>query len=146
MFSSSHCTVPTSHVTILLSHSVVLLFASHIWWFNFILGSTDITSDYSFITFSGTLFCFSHLTVPLSHWAVLISLLTYFCHIWWYYYFFLTFDNSIVTLGNTNITFDHTFVTFGGTIIFLFYIYSFIVTLDSTNIICDWNDQNDLVT
>ena len=32
--------------------------------------------------------------------------------------FFLTFDGSIVTLGNTNITSDCTFATFGNTLFF----------------------------
>ena len=30
-------------------------------------------------------------------------------------FFFITFDGSIVTLGNTNILFDRTFLIFGGT-------------------------------
>ena len=50
--------------------------------------------------------------------------------------FFLTFDGSIVTLGNTNIKFDHTFLIFDGTLIFLTFDNS-IVTLGNINITCD---------
>ena len=65
----------------------------------------------------------SHWIVQLSHWIVPTSLLiVLLSHIWWYPIFFLTFDNSIVTLGSTNITSNHTFVTFGGTIIFFLHV------------------------
>ena len=49
---------------------------------------TNITSDYTFITFGSALI------------------------------FFLTFESFIVTLGSTNMTSDYTFVTFCGTIFF----------------------------
>ena len=52
-------------------------------------------------------------------------------------YFFLTLDNSIVTLGNTNISCDHTFITFSGFLIFFLTFDNFIVTLGSTNITSD---------
>ena len=42
-----------------------------------------------------------------------------FSHIQWFpYFFFLTFDGSIVTLGNINILFDRVFLTFSDTLIF----------------------------
>ena len=65
----------------------------HIWWFPYffltfddsivILNSTNIASNFIFVTFSGILF------------------------------FILKFDSSIIKLGSTNITSDCTFVTFG---------------------------------
>ena len=64
----------------------------------FILDSTNITYDCTFVTFSGSLI------------------------------FFLTFHSSIVILGSTNITYNYTFVTFGGSLIFLLTFDNSIVT------------------
>ena len=50
----------------------------------------------------------------LLHWVVLTSLLTVPLSHLVITYFFLTFDNSIVTLGSTDITYDRTFI-FGPT-------------------------------
>ena len=85
----SHCTVPTSLVTVLLSYLVVPLF--FLTYDNTILRlcNTNVTCDYTFVTFGDSLL-----------------------------FFFLTFDGTILTLYNTNITCDCTFVTFGSSFIF----------------------------
>ena len=105
---SSYYVVLTSHVTVLLSHSVVHLFFSHIWWID------------------------CHIRQYQHHvWL-------YFCHIRWYPFFFLlTFNSSVITLGNNNITCDHTFVTFNGSLVFcfFFYYYYLLITFDSSIII-----------
>ena len=80
MISFSYCAVLTSHMTLFLSHSVAPYF--FILKFNrsiITLGSTNITSYCTFVTFDGTLF------------------------------FFLTIDNSIVIVSTINITFEHNF-------------------------------------
>ena len=62
----------------------------------------------------------------------------YFCHIQWFlFFFFLTFYDSIITLGSTNITSDYTSVTFSGIFFFSLTFDSFIFTLGSTNITSD---------
>ena len=92
MVPSSHCAVLTSLVTVLLSHLVVPLF----FFLTFddtilTLCSTNITCDYTFVTFGGSLI-FSHLMVPSSHYAIptshVIVLFSHsvvpllFAHIW----------------------------------------------------------------
>ena len=63
---SSHCAIPISHATVLLLHLVGFFFFSpHIDGSIVTLGSTNITSNYTFVTFNGTLFFFSHLIVLL---------------------------------------------------------------------------------
>ena len=84
--------VPTSHMNILLSHSVVPLFFLIFGGTILTLHSTNITCDYTFVTFCGSLI------------------------------FFLTFDGIIHTLRNTNTTCDCTFVTFGDFFIFFSYL------------------------
>ena len=98
-------------MTLLLSHSMVPFSFLFFLIFNnsiVTLDSTNIKSDFTFITFNGTLF-FSHLTVPLSYWLVPTSLLTILLSYLVVAYFFLTVDSFIVTLDSTNITFDSTF-------------------------------------
>ena len=139
---SSYYAVVTLHVTVILSHSVVPLFflifdgyililcssnftfnstfvtfGGFLFFFTFnifilTLCSFKITCGSSFITFGGSLIFFSHLTVPLLLWIVLVSFLTVHLSHSMVPFLFITFDNSIVTLGNTNITSYCTFVTF----------------------------------
>ena len=132
-------------MTVLLPHSVVLIFFSNIWWYHFqimkcqthmwlyfchvwrfnffflanddfvvTLSNTNITYDRTFFTFGCTLIfwlCRPHI-VHFQH-----HMRQYFCHIWCSPYFFITFDGSIVTLGNTNITLNCTFLTLSGTFV-----------------------------
>ena len=84
MVSSSHCVVLTSHITVLLSHLVVLLFFLTFDGNILTLCSTNITCDYTFVTFGSSLI------------------------------FFFIFDGIILTLCSINITCDCIFVTFNG--------------------------------
>ena len=84
------------------------------------LCNTNITCDYIFVTFRGSLIFFSHLivlssycAVPTSHVTVLLS------HLMVPLFFFLTFDCTIPTVCSTNFTCDYTFLTFGSSIFFL---------------------------
>ena len=63
--------------------------------------------------------------------------LSFFSHLVIIYFFFPTFDNSIITLGSTNITCNHTFVTFKGSLFFFLTFDYSIVTLDCTKITYD---------
>ena len=70
---SPHCAVPISHLIVLLSHLVVPLFFS-----------------------SHLMVSFSHCAIPTSHITVLLLQMVVFL-------FFLTFDGSILTLGEVSV-------------------------------------------
>ena len=70
---SPHCGVPISHLIVLLSHLVVPLFFS-----------------------SHLMVSFSHCAIPTSYITVLLSQMVVFL-------FFLTFDGSILTLGEVSV-------------------------------------------
>ena len=76
MVLSSHGTVPTSHVTVLLSHLTVPFFFLTFYGIIITLCSSNITCDYTFVTFSCSLFFSSHFMVPISQSAVLTSHVT----------------------------------------------------------------------
>ena len=120
----SHSVAPLFFLTFYGYHPYIAQYQHHIWlyfcyiwWFLyfffltfdgtiFILRSTNITCDSTFVTFGGSLI------------------------------FFLTFYGTILTLRNTNITCDCTFVTFGSSIILFLTFYGTSLTLHSTNITC----------
>ena len=83
------------------------------------LCNINITCDYIFVTFRGSLIFFSHLivlslycAVPTSHVTVLLS------HLMVPLFFFFTFYGTILTFSSTNITCNCTFVTFSSSPIF----------------------------
>ena len=76
MVPLSHCAILISNLTVLLLHTMVPYFFLKFDGSIVTLSSTNIASDFIFVTFSGTLL------------------------------FILKFDSSIVILGSTNITSD----------------------------------------
>ena len=80
---------------------------------------STLICDCSFVTFGGSLIFFSYYVVPTSHVIVLLS------HLMVLLFFFLIFDDSILTLCNSNITCDCFFVTFGGSLFFFSHIWWF---------------------
>ena len=137
MVPLSHRAVSTSDVTVLLLHSTVLLFF-----------------------FSHLMVPSSHCAVPISHVTVLLSYLIvplfisyiwrfhphilqfqhhmwqFFCHIWWFFYFFshlpVLSSHYVVPTSYLIILSSHLVVL----LIFLTF-EAFILTLCSTNIICN---------
>ena len=87
MVPSLHCVILTSYVIVLLSHLMVLLFFLTFDDTILTLYSTNITCD-CILPHLVVHFFFSHLIVPSSHYAIPISYVTVFCHIWWFIYFF----------------------------------------------------------
>ena len=101
----------------------------HIRWFSYFfltfdgiiltLCSTNVTCDYTFVTFGGSLIFFSHLMIPSSHYIVPTSHMTILLsHSVVLLFFFLTFDGIILTLYSINFTCNYTFVIFGSFLIF----------------------------
>ena len=131
--------VPNDYI--LTSHLIVPF--SLRWYFNFFLtfnssivtlGITNITCDYTFVTFGSFLICFSYLMVPLTYWVVLTSHLTVFCHIRLYLYFF---SHLIVLSSNCVVPISHVIVLLSHQWFPYFFSLTFddsCVTLDSTNI------------
>ena len=91
--------------------------------FNLTFCSSNITRDYSFVTFGGSFFFF------------FFQIWWFYCHIrqysiafdctfvifndtFFFFFFFLIFDSSIITLDSPNITSNCTFVTFGSILFF----------------------------
>ena len=118
MIPASHYVVPTSYVIILLSHSVVPLFFLKFDGIILTLHSTNITCDYTFVTFCGFLIFFSHLMVSTTHYAILTPHVTVLLSHSVVPLFFFTFYGIILILHSTNITCDYTFLTFSGSLIF----------------------------
>ena len=114
-------TLCNSNITFDSTYIIIdgFLFFSHIWRFILTLYSTNITCDCTFITFNGSFIFFSHLTVLSSYYAVpILHETVLLSHLVIPLFFFLTFEDSIVALGYTNITSDYTFVTFSGSLFF----------------------------
>ena len=65
MVPLSHSTIPTSNLTVLLSHIVVPLFFFKFDGSIVTLSSTNIASDYIFVTFSGTYAYPKYVTIGL---------------------------------------------------------------------------------
>ena len=119
MVPFSYYTLPTSHVTVFLSHSVVPLFFLTFDSTILTLCSTNIICNCTFVTFDSSLFLFffSHLVIPLFFFSHLIVLSSH-CAV----------PTSHVTVFYHILWYLYFFLTFDGTIL----------TLRSTNIICDY--------
>ena len=104
-----------------------------------ILFNTNITCDCIFVTFDGSLLFFSYSMVSFLYCAVPTSHVTVFFHIWWFSLFF--FSHLMVPSSHCAVLTSHVTVLLSHLVVPLFFFLTFddiILTLCSTNIICDY--------
>ena len=85
------------------SHLVVFFFFFTFYSSISTLCSSNITFDSTFVTFGGSPIFFSHLMVSFSHCAIPTSHIIVLLSQMVVFLFFLTFDGSILTLGEVSV-------------------------------------------